>query len=283
MVEFQLGIALKPSILGSTPEEKRRTLIRVVGIASIVGVDVVVVDSERSVDDLQPRDLEAAVEYSEAVGGPAIIPTLPVRRSDFGGLLSSYLEMLSRRESMGICIVAGNPAYLSADEASVRPGRLLWTACRAVSEVLDGRMMLLGTENVEGVSKRICSSLGCTAFLLLDESVEDEAREFAALSRGGVAVYAPFFIGDGIPDGVERFLVAYARRRKRLARVLGGCLIGLREAMRVSLVGRVEEVAERISALAMSSVDILVGSPAELSEEQFRNIALAARMSRGKG
>ncbi|MCS7145372.1 MAG: hypothetical protein RMJ28_07145 [Nitrososphaerota archaeon] len=271
-------------MLGSSPEEKRKNLIRMVGIASEAGVEVVVLDSERAVDDLKPADVEAAAEYSDAVGGPVVAPTIPVRRSDFGSLLPSYLEALSRRRRMGLCIVAGNPAYLSVEEASVRPGRLLWFACRVASRVLNGRPLLLGTENVEGVSRRICSSLGCTAFLLLDEGVEDEARTFAELSRGGVAVYAPFFIGeDGVSKNVERVLVSYARRRKRLARAVGNGSVGLREALRVSLVGGVEEVAERISTLASSRVNTLVGFPAELSAEQLGNLVSASRLGWRKG
>ncbi|MEM0382429.1 MAG: hypothetical protein QW059_05030 [Nitrososphaerota archaeon] len=278
MVEFQLGLALKPSMLGSSPGEKSRELIRIVGLASSIGVDTIVLDSERRVDDLSPIDVEAAVRYSEDIGGPVIIPTLPVRRSDSNSLLAGYIKVLSRRESMGICIVAGNPAYLSVEEASVRPGRLLWNACGAVEGVLNGRPMLLGTENVERVSKRICRSLGFTPFLLLDEGVEEMARGFAEYAGRGVAVYAPFFIGDGVAGGVESVLISYARRRKRLARALDGGGVGLSEALKVSIVGCVEEVAGRVAGLALTGVGLLVGFPAELSEEQFRGFALACRM-----
>ncbi len=270
-------------MLGPSREAKRKELIRIVESASSIGFDVIVLDSERAVDDLHPIDVEAAAKFSEDVGGPVIVPTVPVRRGDFGSLLPQFLEILSRRESMGLCIVAGNPAYLSAEEASVRPGRLLWSACRAAGEVLNGRLMLLGTENVENVSRRICTSLGCTAFLLLDEGVEGEVRRFAGSSPRRVAVYAPFYIGDGIPEGAGRVLVSYARRRKRLVEALGGGSPGLREALRVSIVGGVGEAAERVAGLASSGVGLLVGFPAELSLEQVGRLALAARMGRRKG
>lgn len=276
-------MALKPSMLSPSREAKRKELIRIVESASSIGFDVIVLDSERVVDDPHPADVEAAARFSEDVGGPVIVPTVPVRRGDFSSLLPRYLEILSRRDSMGLCIVAGNPAYLSAEEASIRPGRLLWAACSAAREVLNGRLMLLGTENVENVSRRICSSLGCTAFLLLDEGVEVEASRFVNSSPRGVAVYAPFYIGDGVSGEAERILVSYARRRKRLVGALGGGSPGLREAWRVSIVGSVEEVAERIAGLASIGVELLVGFPAELSLEQVRRLALAARTVGGKG
>lgn len=274
---------MKPSMLGPSRDAKRRELIRIVESASSFSFDVIVLDSERMVDDLHPVDVEAAARFSEEIGGPAIVPTVPVRRGDFNTLLPGYLEILSRRDSMGLCIVAGNPAYLGAEEASVRPGRLLWSACMAVERVLNGRLMLLGTENVERISRQICASTGCTPFLLLDEGVEEEVRRFADSSPRGVAVYAPFYIGDGVPGEAERVLVSYARRRKRLVEALGGGDPGLEEALRVSIVGSVGEAAERVACLASSGVRLLVGFPAELSPVQLEMLALAARKLRGKG
>ncbi|GBC71421.1 hypothetical protein HRbin02_01202 [Candidatus Calditenuaceae archaeon HR02] len=275
-------MALKPSMLGLSRKAKRRELIRIVESASSIGFDVIVLDSERAVDDLQPVDVEAVAKFSEEIGGPAIVPTVPVRRGDFNSLLPGYLEILSRRDSMGLCIVAGNPAYLSADEASVRPGRLLWSACMAAEKVLNGRLMLLGTENVEKVSRQICGSISCIPFLLLDEGVE-EVRRFADSPKRGVAVYAPFYIGDGVVGEAERVLVSYARRRKRLVEALGGGSLGLREALRVSIVGSVGEAAERVACLVSSGVRLLIGFPAKLSTTQLERLALATRKGWGKG
>jgi len=276
VAEFHIGVAVKPSTLGSTLREKRRRLLRIVGLASSIGLELVVIDSERAVDDVRPADVEEAARLSESLGGPCIVPTVPVRRRDSEALLPRYLKALARSSSMGLCIVAGNPAYLGAAEASQRPGRFLWAACRAAAEVADEGLLLLGTESVEGVAMRICESLDFKPFLLLDEGVEDDARSFAQVSRNGVAVYAPFYIGDGVPAEVERVLIAYASRRRGLARVMGP-LVGLGEALRVSLVGVPREVAGRVAGLACCSVDTLVGFPAELSPRQLREFYRALK------
>jgi len=282
VVEFQLGIALKPSRLGSSIDEKRESLLRFIDLAYGVGVDCLVVDSERSLDDLRPSDVAEAVRRSESIGGPLVVPTVPVRRNDFENLFQEYLEELQGLEAAGLCLVAGNPAYLSSEEASRRPGSLLRFACREAKRVLGDRPLLLGTENVEAVSRRICREVGCTPFLLLDVGVEDEACGFSSVSGGGVAVYAPFYIGVGVPEEASRVLISYARRRRRLMAIEGGH-IGLTSALRVSLVGDVPELAERIRRLGSSGVQLLVGFPAEASAGQVRSLALAARWDGEKG
>jgi hypothetical protein len=234
-----------------------------------------VVDSERSEDDLQPLDIERAAGIADKAGGPAIVPTVPVRRRDSPRLLEEYLRSLGSREMAGLCIVAGNPAYLSSGEASERPGKSLWRACRLAVEAMDKRPVLLGTEGVEGVSTRICAALGVTPFLLLDLGAEDEAEAFSAAARRSVAVYAPFYIGDGLPEPAISVLISYASRRRRLRSSVSGVL-GVGEALRVSLVGDVGRVAERVAVLASRGVGILVGYPAVLTWEQVKQFARLA-------
>ncbi len=233
------------------------------------------VDSERSEDDLPPLDINRAAAIADEAGGPAIVPTVPVRRRDSPRLLEEYLGFLGSREMAGLCIVAGNPAYLSSLEASERPGRSLWRACRLAAEAMDARSVFLGTEGVEGVSTRICSALGVTPFLLLDLGAEDEAAAFSAAARGPVAVYAPFYIGDGLPEPAASVLISYAARRRRLRSSVGG-VPGVGEALRVSLVGDVGRVAERVAGLASRGVGILVGYPAVLTREQVKQFARLA-------
>lgn len=235
------------------------------------------VDSERSVDDLRPSQIDAVLELSDSLGGPLVVPTVPVRRCDADALLEEYLRLLQRRENLGLCVVAGNPAYLSSEDASKRPGRLLWRACRLAADSLGGRLLLLGTESVESVSARICSSLAATPFLLLDLSAGEEVEAFSKASGRPVAVYAPFYIGDGLPEPALGTVVSYASRRKRLLASSGDGRVGPGEALRVSLVGGVEEVLGRVAELAARGAGLLVGFPALLSREQVESFARLGR------
>ncbi len=268
MVDFHKGIAVKPSLLGLTSQERRTGLFRLYSAALLSGIDLFVIDSERMSDDFSVSIIAELFELADEVEGPVVVPTVPVRRSDFDGRMRELLECLSGVERGGLCLVAGNPHYLSVEEAGRRAGLLLMEAVGYARSRLGDGLIMVGTENVESVALRCCLRYRCLPFFLLDEGVVEMALSFRSVLDVPVAVYVPFFIGDGLTREAYDALLAYASRRRRMSRlVASNCSVD--EALsRFMLVGDGSVVGERLRELWIGGFDVVVGFPACRAERQ---------------
>jgi alkanesulfonate monooxygenase SsuD/methylene tetrahydromethanopterin reductase-like flavin-dependent oxidoreductase (luciferase family) len=167
-------------------------------------------------------------------------------------------------EGVGEVLVAGNGAYLSAEERRRAVAPRLDAASTGVTD------LWVGTEGIE----RIALAVGGTQYDLLSRST---AREVNALRTAGldtpIAVYAPTVLTDD-EDAVLDAVGAYAGRRRRVrARLpddaprdhtIGGearetLLSACRE---YALVGDPKTVATRVDELHEAGVDHVVGYPA---------------------
>lgn len=237
------GIAIKPV-------EHRLSL------AADLGADLVTVDFEGH------EHLPGTAALEQLASERTVRVTVPVRADGFDPLGddSSLREL---PDAVGLVLVAGHPAYLSAEERDRAVGQRLEAAAR------DATDPWIGTEGIE----RLALTVGGTQFELLSETTAATVR---ALRRAGVsvpfAVYAPAVLSTD-PDTVLDGVGDYVARRGALGTSHGASHTDARAAgefrdrllaacERYALVGDQSDIADRIARLRDAGVDKVIAYPA---------------------
>lgn len=268
MVDFHRGVAVKPSLLGIDRQSRRSGLFRLYSAALLSGLDLFVIDSERSCDDVSVDDIAELVALAEEVDGPVVVPTIPVRRNDYPERMREVVDCLAGSRRAGLCVVAGNPHYLSGEEIARRAGPLMMEAAELGRSRLGDQPILIGTENVESVAVKCCLMHRCVPFFLLDDGVESVVRSYRSVLDVPIAVYAPFFVGDGLTREAEETFLAYASRRRRLSAVARNPGDSEEVLRRLMLIGDRFVIGERLREMWLGGFDIVVGFPASRAEMQ---------------
>ena len=200
--------------------------------------------------------------------------TLPVRRSDFPDRLKDVMRLLSRSERASLCLVAGNPAYLTEEERKLSAGGLLASAVkRVIGELGPETEIFVGTERVEKVVARLCAEHNVVPFLLLD----DHSPELLARLRPNsnrLAVYVPFAVGPRREEAIPA-LLPYVERRMRALRLSGRPTDHLD---RFCVVGNQHEISSRLTHLSRQ-YDVVIGYPANPDPEQIKFWSLLGQTS----
>lgn len=268
MVDFHRGIAVKPSLLGVDRHSKREGLFRLYSAALVSGLDLFVIDSEGMSDDVSVDDVVDLVVLADEVDGPVVVPTVPVRRRDYPERMLEMVEAVSGGGRGGLCIVAGNPHYLSAEEVKTRPGPLMIEAARIGRSRLGDRPVLVGTENVESVAIKCSKLYGCIPFFLLDDGVDRVVKSYRSLLDVPMAIYAPFYVGDGLSRDGEETILAYASRRRRLSEIVTNSSDCWEALSRLMLLGERSVIAEKLRRIWLDGFDVVVGFPVNNFENQ---------------
>ncbi len=229
------------------------------------GLDLFVLDSERGSDDLSVRSLSDLVRRADEVAGPRVVITLPVRRSDFPERLKGVMRLLSISERASLCLVAGNPSYLTEEERRKPAGKLLASAAELViRELGSDAEVFVGTEKVERTVERLCAEHNVVPFLLLDDHSPELLARFRP-NGNRLAVYVPFAVSTG-RDVVVSSLLPYVERRMRALGLSGD---PSEHVDRFCVVGTLNEVLTKLRAVA-SQYDVVIGYPAVPDLEQLR-------------
>ena len=222
-------------------------------------VETIAVDYEGR-DHLPARETLAALSReSEA----EVLVTTPVRADGFDPLGDeSLLSVLP--DGVGRVLVAGHPAYLTAEERERAVAPRLGAALETDPDAW------VGTESVE----RIAMATGATQYELLSRTTDRDLQALRAAGfDGDVAVYAPTVLTDD-EDAVLDAVGAYVARRRPVARALpedaptDATATGrardvlLEAATDYALVGTVDDVRERTDALREAGATTIVGYPA---------------------
>ncbi|MEM0384419.1 MAG: hypothetical protein QXI02_02785 [Candidatus Caldarchaeum sp.] len=258
---FHLGLAVKPSNLRG---DKFQALEALSKLLKKHGYSALVIDSETADQDIKLSDyarlVHRCVEYSLCT--PVL--TIPVRRHDFHCRLEEFMSVLDSTDGCGVCLVAGNRAYLDEDERRIAAGPLVLKACEMVRRIRRC-LLMVGTERMEKTASKAACMYGASPFILLNPALSEELGRYDT----AVGVYAPFYIGNEIAEEALDRMKAYVTRR--------AASTSLEEAVNhFCLMGGLDEVSQRVS-LACNGVNLLVGYPLALEERQ---IALFAMLSR---
>jgi hypothetical protein len=262
---FHSGIAVKPSHLGAGPREKLNFLLELSGRLSREGLSTLVIDSEREKDDITTSTFSELVEKTVYLNVTPVF-TIPVRRADFKDRLNEAVGIVGCVGG-GVCLVAGNPAYLDEDERRVKAGRLILEAAEMLRARAPKSPLLVGTEKMVNPALEAARRFGAIPFTLYGVADGFELSHLVRISGIPVAVYTPYFIGSSLTGEVLDVLRGYVSRR---GYSIDRMAIGLE---RLTLAGGADEIRKKIKRLRMSGVGMLIGYPARLSPEQISALA----------
>jgi hypothetical protein len=205
-------------------------------------------------------------------------------------------------EKFGFCLVAGNAAYLDADERRRPLARTICEAVKIVKKNCEDREVWIGTEGVLRLATELATEYGLTPFLLFDKSLESNIQSLRDRGfTGDFAVYVPFYISANrrrvLHDVLYR-LSGYMLRRKwvreeakrlsydlslpllrtlvqekrplskRLMKSSLGKLLA-EAAGSLSVFGDPKAVEERLRVIAGLEPKVIVGLPIKESEDQI--------------
>lgn len=231
---------------------------REVDLASVsaLPVDRVTVDYEGTAALPSPAALRRLADLA------ALRVTVPVRADGFDPL-GDDRRWADLPAGAAIALVAGNPAYLDADERRRRIAPRLAAALERAPDAW------VGTEGIE----RLALATGATQFELLAPDTERRVRDLRRVGFDGeVAVYAPTVLTED-EDAVLDALGPYVARRQRVAvelppgaRTAATATGRAREVLLegcadYAIAGDVDAVRERVDALRAAGVDHVVGYP----------------------
>ncbi len=257
MFAFQLGAAVKPSTLGLG---KAEALVKLAKTLSKQGYTYLLVDSEREGNDPSREDISEVVRFCKAEGLCTPVFTLPVRRRDFRDRFQAVLKSLAEEGFGGLCLVAGNPAYLSEDELRVKAGPMILEAASRFREKAKDLTLFVGSENMLKISHVAARLYKAIPLALLGPKLEEE-KEMLSASNGGFGIYVPYYVGEGCRDAWER-LAAYVKRRNTN--------LSVEKAVHAyGLYGDLTYITERIKYLEKISVGQVFGYPLVPSEQQL--------------
>ncbi|MDH5816213.1 MAG: hypothetical protein QE164_05535 [Candidatus Nezhaarchaeota archaeon] len=270
---FVGGKATKRSKLSPNVSELARKTIEATKLVLQARLKIHVIDAEWRMYDVPPGELEELLGLFPNI---KTYITLAARRRDVDQLLNLYVPVIEEFENAGLCVVAGNKAYLDEDEAS----RSAYKSIKRVLHQLSGRVssILLGVEGIESKLNYVVKAYsGITPFFLYDE--EKLGLIEKCYERGlECAVYVPYAI-DRPPADVVVALADYALRRKWLRdrliemgydvpstlnfmSVPPRLIEVLQEAVsRLSIYGTKNEVVGKIRELRSYGVSMFVGLP----------------------
>jgi hypothetical protein len=118
----------------------------------------------------------------------------------------------------GVCLVAGNAAYLDADERRRPLARTIREAVKSVRKDCKDHEVWIGTEGVLGLATELATEYELTPFLLLDRSLESNVQSLRDRGfTGDFSIYVPFYISTNrrrLLRDVLYHLSGYMLRRK---------------------------------------------------------------------
>lgn len=190
MRDFRLAKATKPSQLSLHTDRTLALLYEINKLLSSIGVREHFIDAERSSTDPKFPELSILLEGQRDV---TLVVTISVRRFDAEIRVKDFIKMSQSYDNIRVCLVPGNPAYLSPRELCKNSIRLIEEYAKMIRQVYDG-VMYLGCEKIEKASARIAELFNATLFHVYRRS---KLKEFLSLSSEGfAAVYAPVILND---------------------------------------------------------------------------------------
>ncbi len=293
------GKATKRVRLGKITASIARGTMRSAEFCIASGLKYHIIDAEWKMNYLHDDEVTDLLEVSDP--SATTVLTYSTRHSYCERNIRQALMGASGFEKFGLCLVAGNAAYLDADERRRPLARTIREAVKTVKKNSESREVWIGTEGVLSLATELATEYALTPFLLLDKSLESNLQWLRNHGfTGDFAVYVPFYISANrrrvLHDILYR-LAGYMLRRKwvreeakrlnydlslpmlrglvqekrPLSKELMNSPLGalLTEAAgSLSVFGDPQSVEERLRAIARLGPKVLVGLPIKESEDQ---------------
>jgi len=174
-----------------------------------------VIDAEWKMNYLLDDEVLELLRVSE----PKIttILTYSTRHSYCERNIRQALAGASNSDQFGLCLVAGNAAYLDASERRRPLSRTIREAVKLVKREATDREVWIGTEGIPHLSTELALENGLTPFLLLDKTLESNTKALRDAGLKDFAIYVPYYISANktrILHDVLYRLSGYMLRRK---------------------------------------------------------------------
>lgn len=294
------GKATKRARLGKITASIARGTLRSAQFCIASGLKYHIVDAEWKMNYLHDDEVTDLLEISD----PSIttILTYSTRHSYCERNMRQAWTGASGFDKFGFCLVAGNAAYLDADERRRPLARTICEAVKIVKKNCEDREVWIGTEGVLRLATELAIENGLTPFLLFDKSLESNIQSLRDRGfTGDFAVYVPFYISANrrrvLHDVLYR-LSGYMLRRKwvreeakrlsydlslpllrtlvqekrplskKLMKSSLGTLLA-EAAGSLSVFGDPKAVEERLRVIAGLGPKVIVGLPIKESEDQI--------------
>lgn len=170
-----------------------------------LGIHYHFIDAEWSYTDPAISTLEIVFEKHKHT---IFVPTISVRRSDAERRLTELLNLLSSYENIQPCLVAGNPAYLTANEAMRNPIELIERYAKIISKIYDGAIYI-GCERIESKVNHLTKLYRAIPYYVYSKNT---LKRIVNQLDQDVAIYIPVLSDDATQETLDSAL-AYIRRR----------------------------------------------------------------------
>ncbi len=215
-IASQIGKATKRSRFGNNAASQSEGTLRAAEFCIKSGFSFHLIDAELPENYLSATELERLLDLSEeSESSIATYVTVSARHEAAPDLVEQYVEVLAKHANGGLCLVAGNPAYLSESErqqnATLRTKELVILA----REKLPSAPIFLGIEGLSDEAAKLACEYGLTPFMLLDGSMRERANTLRGCCDLGLGVYCPSLLSwEDNARLTIRFLGPYALRRR---------------------------------------------------------------------
>jgi len=293
------GKATKRTRLGKITASIARGTVRAAQSCIVFGLKYHVVDAEWKMNYLLDDEVSNLLRVSEEK--ITTILTYSTRHSYLERNMRQAIVGAHGSEKFGICLVAGNSAYLDVDERRRPLARTILEAVKFTKRNCENHEIWIGTEGVLRLAADLAVEYGLTPFLLFDKNLMlnvDFLRDRGI--NGNFAVYVPYYISQNprrvLRDVLYR-LSGYMLRRKWVREEarrlnydlslpmlrslvqekrplskklvnspLGTLLTGAAGAL--SVFGNTQSVEERLRQVVKLGPRVVVGFPIKESEDQ---------------
>jgi hypothetical protein len=275
------GKATKRARLGKITASIARGTVRSAQFCVASGLKYHIVDAEWKMNYLHDDEVTDLLEISD----PSIttILTYSTRHSYCERNMRQAWTGASGFEKFGFCLVAGNAAYLDADERRRPLARTICEAAKTVRKNCEDREVWIGTEGVLRLATRLAIEYRLTPFFLLDRSLKPNIQLLKDRGfTGDFAVYVPFYISANrrrvLHDVLYR-LSGYMLRRKWVRKEAKRFSYDLSLPMLRSLVQEKRPLSKKLmksslgTLLADAAGSLAVFGDPEAVEERLRVIA----------
>jgi hypothetical protein len=178
------------------------------------GLDFHFFDAEWPHHYLDQDELENLLSFQEELESDlTTIITINARHTAATKVLSEFIQAAHQHKNVGLCVVAGNPSYLTEEERTLDASSRIIELVRATRNELPSTPIFVGSEGLEDVASQLATDYSTVPFMLLSRAVDEHATRLSHNGNGS-AVYCPSDLSNRTEEELINSFGQYALRRQ---------------------------------------------------------------------
>jgi hypothetical protein len=221
----------------------------------MAGLDFHLIDAELERHYFTSLELENILSIAEELeSNLTTIMTINARHRPALLALKDYANVISQHGNAGLCIVAGNPSYLTGKERRLDPKSRVTELVRASRNALPSAPIFVGSEGLQELASELALECSAVPFMLLGRSTEDPASGLR-FDGNEPAVYCPSDLLSEEDGELIKSFGQYALRRRWVREMLRSEGLEVSEVRaEISNGGRMQTPARHVLAEAIHSL-----------------------------